>query len=137
MNVRTQPLLHQLIKADRARTVLATRRSDLPASRQHSQDSRSSQLTRVARRFGFSRGAFTARALAGMLQRVGLLPAGNEETIPLAYHLYKGDKGVADGLAQETAVHAFKRTFSREVEVHFVGVWVSGPGDVELSGIPK
>lgn len=60
-----------------------------------------------------------------MLQRVGLLPAGNEETIPLAYEIYKGDKDLAEGLEKESAARAFKRTFSREVEVHFVGVWVS------------
>ncbi|GAA5990080.1 hypothetical protein JCM10908_005813 [Rhodotorula pacifica] len=73
--------------------------------------------------FGFSRGAFTARALAGMLQQVGLLPAGNEETVPLAYNVYKAKKDVADGLRKETAAQAFKRCFSRDVEVHFVGVW--------------
>lgn len=33
--------------------------------------------------FGFSRGAYTARALAGMIQKVGLLPAGNHNQIKL------------------------------------------------------
>jgi uncharacterized protein (DUF2235 family) len=33
--------------------------------------------------FGFSRGAYTARALAGMIQRVGLLNPGNYNQIPL------------------------------------------------------
>ncbi|KAL1792987.1 hypothetical protein ACET3X_009494 [Alternaria dauci] len=38
--------------------------------------------------FGFSRGAFTARFLARMIYRVGLLSEGNEEMIPFAYDLY-------------------------------------------------
>ncbi|GAA5915971.1 hypothetical protein JCM5296_000497 [Sporobolomyces johnsonii] len=73
--------------------------------------------------FGFSRGAFTARALAGMIQQVGLVPAGNEQLIPLAYSIYKrkGDTILVPG--GETLAEGFKRTFSREVYVHFVGVW--------------
>ncbi|EUC60432.1 CVNH domain protein [Rhizoctonia solani AG-3 Rhs1AP] len=38
--------------------------------------------------FGFSRGAYTARALAGMLHCVGLLPRHNVEHIPFAYQIY-------------------------------------------------
>ena len=38
--------------------------------------------------FGFSRGAYTARALAGMLHKVGLLTPGNEEQIPFAYKMF-------------------------------------------------
>lgn len=38
---------------------------------------------------GFSRGAYTARALAGMLHKVGLLPAHNQAQIPFAYKWYK------------------------------------------------
>ncbi|GAA5941076.1 hypothetical protein JCM10213_001707 [Rhodosporidiobolus nylandii] len=71
--------------------------------------------------FGFSRGAFTARALAGMLQQVGLLPAGNEETIPLAWSIYK--KTSVQLTPTETLAAGFKRSFSREVRVHFVGVF--------------
>ncbi|GAA5955521.1 hypothetical protein JCM21900_000027, partial [Sporobolomyces salmonicolor] len=73
--------------------------------------------------FGFSRGAFTARALAGMIQQVGLVPAGNEQSIPLAYSIYKrkGDTILVPG--GETLAEGFKRTFSRDVYVHFVGVW--------------
>ncbi|KAH9010783.1 hypothetical protein EDB84DRAFT_1541996 [Lactarius hengduanensis] len=66
--------------------------------------------------FGFSRGAYTARALAGMLHKVGLLSRDNIEQIPFAYELYKSDDNVA--LAQD-----FKMAFSREVPIEFVGVW--------------
>ncbi|USP78020.1 hypothetical protein yc1106_05294 [Curvularia clavata] len=39
--------------------------------------------------FGFSRGAFTARFLARMIYKVGLLSEGNEEMVPFAYDLYQ------------------------------------------------
>ncbi|RYP23434.1 hypothetical protein DL765_001139 [Monosporascus sp. GIB2] len=39
--------------------------------------------------FGFSRGAFTARFLARMINGVGLLSMGNDEMVPFAYALYQ------------------------------------------------
>lgn len=64
--------------------------------------------------FGFSRGAYTARALAGMLHCVGLLPQGNHEQVPFAYRLFS--KGSELGLK-------FKETFCKTVEIEFLGVW--------------
>src|SRR6266850_2260344 len=67
--------------------------------------------------FGFSRGAYTARALAGLLRLVGLLTEDNDALIPYAIRMAKGKKidfPVAD---------AFGNTFSRECKTHFVGVW--------------
>jgi len=68
--------------------------------------------------FGFSRGAFTARALAGMLQKVGLLPTYNTEQIPFAWTMYKRDDDEGFRLSA-----AFKRTFSIDVRIEFLGVW--------------
>ncbi|KIO29805.1 hypothetical protein M407DRAFT_21055 [Tulasnella calospora MUT 4182] len=68
--------------------------------------------------FGFSRGAFTARCLAGMLHKVGLLPRSNMEHVDFAYTLYESRKEADIRRAQE-----FKKTFSVHVEVEFVGVW--------------
>ncbi|KAI0003871.1 hypothetical protein BJV74DRAFT_812169 [Russula compacta] len=68
--------------------------------------------------FGFSRGAYTARALAGMIQKVGLLPTGNHQQIPFAYKMFSRDDDV--GWSQSTA---FKKAFSVDVEIEFVGVW--------------
>ncbi|KAG8912695.1 hypothetical protein FRC00_003979 [Tulasnella sp. 408] len=68
--------------------------------------------------FGFSRGAFTARCLAGMLHKVGLLPRSNMEHVDFAYTLYESRKDEDIRRAQE-----FKKTFSVHVEVEFVGVW--------------
>jgi uncharacterized protein (DUF2235 family) len=67
--------------------------------------------------FGFSRGAYTARALCGMLHIVGLLTEGNEGLIPYAIRMIKRKK-------IDFAVAAdFKKTFSRECKPHFAGVW--------------
>lgn len=68
--------------------------------------------------FGFSRGAYTARALAGMLNRVGLIPKSDDEQVSFAYKAYKQTGAQADVLAA-----GFKQTFSRDVKVEFVGVW--------------
>lgn len=66
--------------------------------------------------FGFSRGAYTARVLAGMLHKVGLLTRGNEEIVPSAWQMYKSEfnKDIYQG---------FAKTFSRAIRVHFLGLW--------------
>ena len=69
--------------------------------------------------FGFSRGAYTARSLVGMIRNAGLLKPEHKELIPEAYSLYRTRDGGADS---ENAVF-FRREFSREVRVHFLGVW--------------
>ncbi|KAI5116599.1 hypothetical protein M0805_006777 [Coniferiporia weirii] len=68
--------------------------------------------------FGFSRGAYTARTLAGMIHKVGLLPIWNEQQVPFAYGMYKDDKS---GRGQSDK---FKKAFTAgEVKIDFVGVW--------------
>ncbi len=66
--------------------------------------------------FGFSRGAFTARALAGLLHKCGLLDQGSKNLIPYAIKLYaqRGNDPVAA---------RFKATYSRECKPYFIGVW--------------
>ncbi|EMD31049.1 hypothetical protein CERSUDRAFT_69622 [Gelatoporia subvermispora B] len=68
--------------------------------------------------FGFSRGAYTARALAGMVHKVGLLPRDNDQQVPFAYHMFC--RTDAKGWEQSTA---FKKAFSMDVEIDFIGVW--------------
>jgi len=68
--------------------------------------------------FGFSRGAYTARALAGMLDKIGLLTKDNLQQVNFAYKMYtRTDK---EGI--ELAA-GFKRTFSHDVNIDFLGVW--------------
>jgi len=67
--------------------------------------------------FGFSRGAYTARALCGMLHAIGLLREDNEALIPYAIRLLKGK--------QFNIAPPFKKAFSRafRCQPHFLGVW--------------
>lgn len=67
--------------------------------------------------FGFSRGAYTARALCGMLHIVGLLTEGNEGLIPYAIRMIKRKK-IDFRVAAD-----FHKTFSRDCKPRFVGVW--------------
>ncbi|KAF8625941.1 hypothetical protein AX17_006667 [Amanita inopinata Kibby_2008] len=68
--------------------------------------------------FGFSRGAYVARALAGMIHKIGLLPPGNHQQVPFAYKMYT--RTDAKGWSQS---NAFKKAFSMDVDIEFVGVW--------------
>jgi uncharacterized protein (DUF2235 family) len=49
--------------------------------------------------FGFSRGAYTARALCGMLYRIGLMRPGSENLIPYALRVYARKPGKGSDLA--------------------------------------
>jgi uncharacterized protein (DUF2235 family) len=87
--------------------------------------------------FGFSRGAYTVRVLAGMLHTMGLLPRGNHNLVPYVLRLYKSIRRT--GLSRESRVQAyevlcntFRETFCRETgardrrfPTHFVGLWDS------------
>ncbi|KAF5377885.1 hypothetical protein D9615_006800 [Tricholomella constricta] len=68
--------------------------------------------------FGFSRGAYTARSLAGMIHKVGLLPADNHQQVPFAYKMYTR----ADDVGWEQS-NAFMLAFSVDVDIEFLGVW--------------
>ena len=77
--------------------------------------------------FGFSRGAYTVRALAGLLDGYGLLCKGNEGHIPYAWRLYteqlQDRRGrQVDGGKQ--SARAFKEAFSRKnFMIQFIGIW--------------
>jgi uncharacterized protein (DUF2235 family) len=60
----------------------------------------------------------THSSLAGMLHKVGLLPADNHEQIPFAYKMYKR----TDDLGWEQS-NEFKKAFSINVDIEFIGVW--------------
>ena len=65
--------------------------------------------------FGYSRGAYTVRALAGMLHVCGLLTKGSYNLIPyMAEMYYKERKGVAQD---------FKDRCSRKCPTYLIGVW--------------
>jgi uncharacterized protein (DUF2235 family) len=67
---------------------------------------------------GFSRGAYTIRCLAGMLHKVGLLPASNGAQVNFAFDFYKDDTPEGWRMSAQ-----FKKTFCTNVNVYFVGLW--------------
>ncbi|KAJ8474558.1 hypothetical protein ONZ45_g15908 [Pleurotus djamor] len=102
--------------------------------------------------FGFSRGAYQARVIAGMIETVGLLHKGNERQIPFAYELYSSvmdtnkrkvpadvepnsrtseavtEEGVSRSVAKRRKQAKLCRQFKqalchKDVKVHFVGAW--------------
>jgi uncharacterized protein (DUF2235 family) len=76
--------------------------------------------------FGFSRGAFEARSVAGMIRQVGLIRKGGKVTVDAAYAAYEKSK------TDPAAAAAFKAANSRDVKIKFVGVWDT----VESLGLP-
>ncbi len=66
--------------------------------------------------FGFSRGALEARALAGLLHRCGLLKPELSTLAPYALRIFRT-------VGNEAVSTQFRSTFSREVRVHFLGLW--------------
>ncbi len=68
--------------------------------------------------FGFSRGAYTARSLAGFIRHVGLLHKINAHRIPHAYRLYRGR-----ARRDAPSVATFRRQYAHDARIAFVGVW--------------
>ena len=54
-----------------------------------------------------------------MVQKVGLLPASNLQQIPFAWAMFARED--PDGLINS---EGFKKTFSIDVGIDFVGVWL-------------
>jgi uncharacterized protein (DUF2235 family) len=72
--------------------------------------------------FGFSRGAFTVRALAGLIYRCGLpgkTATDMEERFDKAWKLYKPPHKRQD----DVAIRAFMSNGQRECPIHFLGLW--------------
>ena len=83
--------------------------------------------------FGFSRGAYTARSLVGLIRKCGVLKSASDETVEQAYELYR-DKSVApnDREAQD-----FRAANSHETRVRFIGVWDTvGRVGIPVSHVP-
>ena len=69
--------------------------------------------------FGFSRGAFTARAVAALVHAAGLLDPGTENLLPYAIGYWLRAK-TKDGVK---LCAEFKATLARECKPRFIGVW--------------
>lgn len=66
--------------------------------------------------FGFSRGAFTARSLAGMIERVGLVPRSELKHVPGALKAYR-----AKNTKKQDAFR--KEANSRTIDIDLLGCW--------------
>lgn len=83
--------------------------------------------------FGFSRGAFTARSLAGFISKCGLLKPGSPVSMKQLYERYR--KGTAQsvralGKVAESELPLEDRwikKYSRAIPIWFQGVWDTGP----------
>jgi uncharacterized protein (DUF2235 family) len=82
--------------------------------------------------FGFSRGAFTIRVLAGLLHGLGLLDAGAENLMRYVWRSYRGIRTLReDATPEEKAAAAkhqqgidvFRRSFTRPCPIAFLGPW--------------
>lgn len=71
--------------------------------------------------FGFSRGAYTARAVAALLHSVGLLHPDTECLMPYVLRYWQSDFGLNSPGGQTCA--EFKATLARPCPTHFIGVW--------------
>ena len=67
--------------------------------------------------FGFSRGAYTVRALAGFIFSCGLLPKGAGNLIPYGWNIYR------DYEKNKKLAKKFKDTYARECRFHYLGIW--------------
>lgn len=74
--------------------------------------------------FGFSRGAYTARSLGGLIRKCGLLRRGADGSVAKvdisgAYDFYRDVATRPD----DPAAVAYRANHSTEIEIHFIGVW--------------
>lgn len=92
--------------------------------------------------FGFSRGAFTARSLAGFISKCGLLRSGSPLSMSQLYERYrKGDAPSIRELAHEdceSLEDRWLKKYSRPIPIWFQGVWDTvGSLGVPIPGLPK
>lgn len=78
--------------------------------------------------FGYSRGAFTARSVSGMVHLFGLIPSSMAALMPMLLRVYFGDRHrpSASGLTRDQLAAQVRDDFGgphRQPWVHFVGVW--------------
>ncbi|HWQ40255.1 MAG TPA: DUF2235 domain-containing protein [Burkholderiales bacterium] len=83
--------------------------------------------------FGFSRGAYTARSLVGLIRKCGLPKNVDQALLDQAYTLYR-DKNIAP---DDPPAVGFRNAHSREIRVHFIGVWDTvGALGIPVSHVP-
>ncbi len=83
--------------------------------------------------FGFSRGAYTARSLAGLIRNCGILKNNDLSLIKEAYRIYRNRNPVTDPNSQEAIDFKQKYSYYENLRIKFIGVWDT----VGALGIPS
>jgi uncharacterized protein (DUF2235 family) len=71
--------------------------------------------------FGFSRGAFTARSLGGLIRNSGLLRRAHVERVDEAYALYRSRSESTH--PSSDAAERFRAAYAHTPRIRFIGVW--------------
>lgn len=72
--------------------------------------------------FGFSRGAYTARSLAGLIRNCGILKPQHLSLLDSAYELYRNRNKYTS--PNSDMMVSFRKNYCHEdTNVHFIGVW--------------
>ena len=70
--------------------------------------------------FGFSRGAYTARSLVGLIRKCSILKQASKDGVKKAYDIYRNKAALPDG----PEASAFRASAGwPDVKVKFIGVW--------------
>lgn len=90
--------------------------------------------------FGFSRGAYAARALAGAIAMFGLLRPEQLNLLGYVWQEYRkfGDTDAKNNSTIWRLPRRMKRAFSRDVKIEYLGIWdtVSSVGFLKLITLP-
>lgn len=77
--------------------------------------------------FGFSRGSFTARSTAGLVNQFGILQPHMQSMVPTLLHVYFSNRTGVHDEENKAVAREIRENFcsaeSRAVKIHFVGVW--------------
>ena len=73
--------------------------------------------------FGFSRGAYTVRSLAGLIRTAGLVKNNNLRLIQQAYDMYRDRSNMAKHPEGDIAENFRKQYSQPEVRIKFIAVW--------------
>ncbi|REL33391.1 DUF2235 domain-containing protein [Rhodohalobacter sp. SW132] len=85
--------------------------------------------------FGFSRGAFTARSIAGMIRKCGILKREEVERYMNATYMYRSDDS-PNAEIPTMFRHKYSVNGDQETPIHFIGVWDTvGSLGIPLSGL--
>lgn len=83
--------------------------------------------------FGFSRGAYTARSLAGLIRKCGVLRSSDDAVVYQAYDLYR-DRSINP---DDQPALEFRKRYSHEPRIKFIGVWDTvGALGIPVSHVP-